>query len=166
MKSKQNSYKSQILAGSSLFAVKYGFEPFSVNSRVHIQATHDYHPGRCNNFFLYFFFFYRDQLIPEWLPLLAECPVILRMYEDAALLRDRTAVNSLIAVLETLHDFPVTLEASLVKGIDLWVTLTQKNSPPSKPFIQSASLTEQGGSEGERFEGKEALLLIQINRLK
>ncbi|KAM8909350.1 DENN domain-containing protein 5B-like isoform 5-T5 [Spinachia spinachia] len=61
----------------------------------------------------------RDRLLPQWLPLLVECPVIPRMYEDTALLRDRTSVNSLIGVLETLHDFPVTLEASLVKGIDL-----------------------------------------------
>ncbi|XP_042259059.1 DENN domain-containing protein 5B isoform X5 [Thunnus albacares] len=61
----------------------------------------------------------RDRLLPQWLPLLVECPVILRMYEDTALLRDRTTVNALIGVLETLHDFPITLEASLVKGIDL-----------------------------------------------
>ncbi|KAG7235831.1 hypothetical protein INR49_002131 [Caranx melampygus] len=61
----------------------------------------------------------RDRLLPQWLPLLVECPVILRMYEDTALLRDRTTVNTLIQVLETLHDFPITLESSLVKGIDL-----------------------------------------------
>ncbi|XP_071359109.1 DENN domain-containing protein 5B isoform X1 [Trachinotus anak] len=61
----------------------------------------------------------RDRLLPQWLPLLVECPVILRMYEDTALLRDRTTVNALIEVLETLHDFPITLESSLVKGIDL-----------------------------------------------
>ncbi|XP_054482779.1 DENN domain-containing protein 5B-like, partial [Anoplopoma fimbria] len=61
----------------------------------------------------------RDRLLPQWLPLLVECPVIPRMYEDTALLRDRTTVNALIGVLETLHDFPVTMEASLVKGIDL-----------------------------------------------
>ncbi|XP_056131677.1 DENN domain-containing protein 5B isoform X2 [Lampris incognitus] len=61
----------------------------------------------------------RDRLLPQWLPLLVECPVILRMYEESALLRDRTTVNTLIGVLETLHDFPVTLETSLVKGIDL-----------------------------------------------
>ncbi|XP_051801252.1 DENN domain-containing protein 5B isoform X2 [Acanthochromis polyacanthus] len=61
----------------------------------------------------------RDRLLLQWLPLLVECPVILRMYEDTALLRDRTTVNALIGVLETLHDFPITLEASLVKGIDL-----------------------------------------------
>ncbi|KAM6961935.1 DENN domain-containing protein 5B isoform 6-T6 [Tautogolabrus adspersus] len=61
----------------------------------------------------------RDRLLPQWLPLLVECPVILRMYEDTAQLRDRTTVNALIGVVETLHDFPITLEASLVKGIDL-----------------------------------------------
>ncbi|XP_040031401.2 DENN domain-containing protein 5B isoform X2 [Gasterosteus aculeatus] len=61
----------------------------------------------------------RDRLLPQWLPLLVECPVIPRMYEETALLRDRASVNALIGVLETLHDFPVTLEASLVKGIDL-----------------------------------------------
>ncbi|XP_034719370.1 DENN domain-containing protein 5B-like isoform X5 [Etheostoma cragini] len=61
----------------------------------------------------------RDRLLPQWLPLLVECPLILRMYEDTALLRDRSTVNTLIGVLETIHDFPITLEASLVKGIDL-----------------------------------------------
>ncbi|XP_046873640.1 DENN domain-containing protein 5B isoform X2 [Hypomesus transpacificus] len=61
----------------------------------------------------------RDRLLPQWLPLLVECPLIQRMYEDSALLRERTTVNALISVLETLHDFPITLEASLVKGIDL-----------------------------------------------
>ncbi|KAF3859462.1 hypothetical protein F7725_021861 [Dissostichus mawsoni] len=52
-------------------------------------------------------------------PLLVECPVIQRMYEDSALLRDRATVSSHIDVLETLHDFPITLEASIVKGIAL-----------------------------------------------
>uniref|UniRef100_A0A8C9XHG1 DENN/MADD domain containing 5B n=1 Tax=Sander lucioperca TaxID=283035 RepID=A0A8C9XHG1_SANLU len=61
----------------------------------------------------------RDRLLPQWLPLLVECPLILRMYEDTALLRDRSTVSTLIGVLETIHDFPITLEASLVKGIDL-----------------------------------------------
>ncbi|KAL2102240.1 hypothetical protein ACEWY4_001408 [Coilia grayii] len=61
----------------------------------------------------------RDRLLPEWLPLLVECPVITRMYEETAMLRDRTTVNSLISVLQTLHDFAITLETSLVKGIEL-----------------------------------------------
>lgn len=45
--------------------------------------------------------------------------MIARMYEESALLRDRTTVNSLIGVLQALHDFSITLEASLIKGIDL-----------------------------------------------
>ncbi|KAG7277641.1 hypothetical protein CRUP_025326 [Coryphaenoides rupestris] len=61
----------------------------------------------------------RDHVIDRWLPLLAECPLLQRMYEEVALLRDRTTVGTLIGVLETLHHFPITLEASLVKGVDL-----------------------------------------------
>ncbi|KAG5830703.1 hypothetical protein ANANG_G00313440 [Anguilla anguilla] len=61
----------------------------------------------------------RDRLLPQWIPLLVECPMIARMYEESALLRDRTTVNTLIGVLQTLHDFSVTLETSLTKGIHL-----------------------------------------------
>ncbi|MFT7812607.1 DENN domain-containing protein 5B [Arapaima gigas] len=61
----------------------------------------------------------RDRLLPQWLPLLAECPLIVRMYEEHALLRDRTMVSTLVGVLQTLHDFNITLESSLVKGIQL-----------------------------------------------
>ncbi|XP_058481012.1 DENN domain-containing protein 5B isoform X1 [Solea solea] len=61
----------------------------------------------------------RDRLLPQWLPLLLDCPVVLLMYEETALLRDRVAVIGLVAVLETLHDFPITLDSSLTKGIDL-----------------------------------------------
>ncbi|XP_005742704.1 DENN domain-containing protein 5B-like isoform X3 [Pundamilia nyererei] len=61
----------------------------------------------------------RDRLLPQWLPLLVECPVILQMYEDTAMLRDPSTLNTLISVLEALHDFSITLEASLVKGINL-----------------------------------------------
>lgn len=62
---------------------------------------------------------HRDRLLPQWLPLLAECPVITRMYEENALLRDKLTVSSLVAVLETLHDFPITLESSLTKSVEL-----------------------------------------------
>uniref|UniRef100_A0A8C9T9E4 DENN/MADD domain containing 5B n=1 Tax=Scleropages formosus TaxID=113540 RepID=A0A8C9T9E4_SCLFO len=61
----------------------------------------------------------RDRLLPQWLPLLAECPLISRMYEEGALLRDRTTVSTLVGVLQTLHDFNITLESSLIKGIQL-----------------------------------------------
>ncbi|XP_034434887.1 DENN domain-containing protein 5B isoform X2 [Hippoglossus hippoglossus] len=61
----------------------------------------------------------RDRLLPQWLPLLVDCPVILQMYEDTALLRDHTTVSALIGTLQTLHNFPIKLESSLIKGIDL-----------------------------------------------
>ncbi|KAJ8382726.1 hypothetical protein SKAU_G00035040 [Synaphobranchus kaupii] len=61
----------------------------------------------------------RDRLLPHWLPLLAECPFTERMYKENALLRDRATVSTLINVLHALHDFPITLETSFVKGIDL-----------------------------------------------
>uniref|UniRef100_A0A8C2JII4 DENN/MADD domain containing 5B n=1 Tax=Cyprinus carpio TaxID=7962 RepID=A0A8C2JII4_CYPCA len=61
----------------------------------------------------------RDRMLPQWLPLLAECPVVTRMYEENALLRDKLTVSSLVAVLETLHDFPITLESSLTKSVEL-----------------------------------------------
>lgn len=41
------------------------------------------------------------------------------MYEDSALLRDRRTVNSLIRILQTMQDFSIVLEGSLVKGVDV-----------------------------------------------
>ncbi|KAM5299269.1 DENN domain-containing protein 5B isoform 2-T2 [Ctenodactylus gundi] len=61
----------------------------------------------------------RDRLLPRWIPLLAECPPITRMYEESALLRDHMAVNSLIRVLHTIQDFPIVLEGSLIKGVEV-----------------------------------------------
>ncbi|XP_041852569.1 DENN domain-containing protein 5B-like [Melanotaenia boesemani] len=61
----------------------------------------------------------RDRLLSQWLPLLSECPLTARTYEDGALLRDRASVHSLCRILQTLHEFSVTLEAALVKGVDL-----------------------------------------------
>ncbi|XP_071771497.1 DENN domain-containing protein 5B-like isoform X1 [Centroberyx gerrardi] len=61
----------------------------------------------------------RDRLLSQWLPLLAECHLTARTYEEGALLRDRAAVHSLSRILHTLHEFTVTLETALVKGVDL-----------------------------------------------
>ncbi|XP_041441792.1 DENN domain-containing protein 5B isoform X2 [Xenopus laevis] len=61
----------------------------------------------------------RDHLLALWIPLLAECPAITRMYEENALLRDPMTVNTLIRVLQTLQDFNIVLEGSLVKGVDV-----------------------------------------------
>ncbi|GCC22931.1 hypothetical protein chiPu_0001322 [Chiloscyllium punctatum] len=61
----------------------------------------------------------RDHLLHHWIALLADCPLIAQMYEDTALIKDHTLVNSLIRVLQTLQEFNITLETSLVKGIEI-----------------------------------------------
>uniref|UniRef100_A0A8C8M9N3 DENN domain-containing protein 5B n=1 Tax=Oncorhynchus tshawytscha TaxID=74940 RepID=A0A8C8M9N3_ONCTS len=61
----------------------------------------------------------RDQLLPQWLPLLAESHLTARLYEESALVQDHAAVNSLSRILHTLHEFPITLETALIKGVDL-----------------------------------------------
>uniref|UniRef100_A0A8C9ZKA2 DENN domain containing 5A n=1 Tax=Sander lucioperca TaxID=283035 RepID=A0A8C9ZKA2_SANLU len=61
----------------------------------------------------------RDHLLHHWIALLADCPITAQMYEDIALMKDRSLVNSLIRVLQTLQEFNITLEASLVKGVGI-----------------------------------------------
>lgn len=62
---------------------------------------------------------FRDHLLHHWIALLADCPITAQMYEEAALMKDRSLVNSLIRVLQTLQEFNITLEASLVKGVGI-----------------------------------------------
>uniref|UniRef100_A0A3P9KPG6 DENN/MADD domain containing 5A n=1 Tax=Oryzias latipes TaxID=8090 RepID=A0A3P9KPG6_ORYLA len=61
----------------------------------------------------------RDHLLHHWIALLADCPITSQMYEDTALLKDHSLVNSMIRVLQTLQEFNITLEASLVKGVGI-----------------------------------------------
>nr|XP_057932088.1 DENN domain-containing protein 5B-like [Doryrhamphus excisus] len=61
----------------------------------------------------------RDRLLSQWLPLLAECPLTARTYEDSALMRDHSSVHSLSRILQTLNEFTITLETSLIKGVAL-----------------------------------------------
>ncbi|XP_068117170.1 DENN domain-containing protein 5A isoform X2 [Hyperolius riggenbachi] len=61
----------------------------------------------------------RDHYLHQWIALLADCPIIAQMYEETALIKDHTLVNSLIRVLQTLQEFNITLESSLVKGINI-----------------------------------------------
>ncbi|XP_063737521.1 DENN domain-containing protein 5A isoform X2 [Eleginops maclovinus] len=61
----------------------------------------------------------RDHLLHHWIALLADCPIMAQMYEDTSLMKDLSLVNSLIRVLQTLQEFNITLEASLVKGVGI-----------------------------------------------
>lgn len=91
----------------------------------------------------------RDRLLSHWLPLLAELPLTARVYEDGALLRDRAAVHSLSRILRTLNEFTVTLETSLVKGIDLW-PWKRLDKDHDQLFIFSAV----GGKRREKYDSK------------
>ncbi|XP_072292145.1 DENN domain-containing protein 5B-like [Eucyclogobius newberryi] len=86
---------------------------------VHAINSSPRNIGKEGKFQLFVCLGIRDQLLALWLPLLAECPLTGRTYEDIALLRDRAAVHALSRILHTLYGFNITLEASLVKGIEL-----------------------------------------------
>ncbi|XP_053575001.1 DENN domain-containing protein 5B isoform X2 [Bombina bombina] len=75
--------------------------------------------GKDGKFQLLFCLGARDHLLAQWIPLLAECPAITRMYEENALLRDNVIVHSLVRVLQTLEDFNIVLEGSLIKGVEV-----------------------------------------------
>uniref|UniRef100_A0A3P9PRA8 DENN/MADD domain containing 5B n=1 Tax=Poecilia reticulata TaxID=8081 RepID=A0A3P9PRA8_POERE len=86
---------------------------------VHAINSSPRNIGKEGKFQLFVCLGIRDRLLSQWFPLLAECPLTARTYEDGALLRDRAALHSLCRILQTLNDFSITLEAALVKGVDL-----------------------------------------------
>uniref|UniRef100_A0A3B5N1B2 Uncharacterized protein n=1 Tax=Xiphophorus couchianus TaxID=32473 RepID=A0A3B5N1B2_9TELE len=86
---------------------------------VHAINSSPRNIGKEGKFQLFVCLGIRDKLLSQWFPLLAECPLTARTYEDGALLRDRAALHSLCRILQTLNDFSITLEAALVKGVEL-----------------------------------------------
>ena len=67
--------------------------------------------------------FYREKVLHRWVKMISKTPVTISMYEERSFLRDPNLLTFLIQILESLKDFKVVLEASLIKGIDLWVIL-------------------------------------------
>uniref|UniRef100_UPI00358FF0A7 DENN domain-containing protein 5A-like isoform X2 n=1 Tax=Myxine glutinosa TaxID=7769 RepID=UPI00358FF0A7 len=61
----------------------------------------------------------RDHVLHNWLATLADCPANAHMYEEWAILRDRSIVKALVHLLQVLHGFNITLEGSLVKGVEV-----------------------------------------------
>ena len=62
-------------------------------------------------------FFDRDHLLHDWFELLSTCPATTNMYDTPSFFRDTTLVQFLVDLLQTLMEFNITLEASLLKGI-------------------------------------------------
>ncbi|XP_013380096.1 DENN domain-containing protein 5B isoform X2 [Lingula anatina] len=61
----------------------------------------------------------RDHVLERWLPVMAEAPVTASMYEENSFMREPTLLNFVVHLIHSLRDFTITLEASLVKGLDV-----------------------------------------------
>ena len=63
--------------------------------------------------------FSRDHTLQKWLPMIASTIVTAQMYEEKSFLRDRDLISFVIHILDTLNDFDIVLETSLVRGLDI-----------------------------------------------
>ena len=62
----------------------------------------------------------RDRLLPRWIKIISKTRVTTSMYEEQSFLRDPALLQFVIQVLESLKDFEIVLEASLIRGVNLW----------------------------------------------
>ena len=62
----------------------------------------------------------RDRLLPRWIKIISKTRVTASMYEEQSFLRDPALLQFVIQVLESLKDFEIVLEASLIRGVNLW----------------------------------------------
>ena len=62
----------------------------------------------------------RDRLLPRWIKIISKTRVTSSMYEEQSFLRDTALLQFVVQVLESLKDFDIVLEASLVRGVNLW----------------------------------------------
>lgn len=67
----------------------------------------------------FYCFIFRDHVLQKLIPLIAITPVTGQMYEEASFFRDPSLTNFLVHILGTLDEFEITLEASLVRGLDI-----------------------------------------------
>ncbi|XP_046341976.1 DENN domain-containing protein 5B-like isoform X2 [Haliotis rufescens] len=61
----------------------------------------------------------RDHCLHRWLPLMAQTNMVAQMYEENCFMRDPSLINFLVHILDTLSEFPIVLEASLLRGLDI-----------------------------------------------
>ena len=61
----------------------------------------------------------RDRLLPRWIKIISKTRVTASMYEEQSFLRDPALLQFVIQVLESLKDFEIVLEASLIRGVNL-----------------------------------------------
>ncbi|XP_078329219.1 DENN domain-containing protein 5A-like isoform X4 [Crassostrea virginica] len=61
----------------------------------------------------------RDHLLQKLLPFVANSPVTAQMYEENSFLRNYSHINYLVHILGTLEEFQITLESSLLRGLEI-----------------------------------------------
>ena len=63
--------------------------------------------------------FFRDHTFQKWLPMIAQNVITAQMYEEKSFMRDGDLIKSVTRILDTLNDFKIILESSLVRGLDI-----------------------------------------------
>ncbi|ESO93313.1 hypothetical protein LOTGIDRAFT_232739 [Lottia gigantea] len=61
----------------------------------------------------------RDHCLQKWLPLMVNTPVTGQMYEANSFLRDPRLTKFLVHIIETLNEFNIVLESSVLQGLNI-----------------------------------------------
>jgi len=61
----------------------------------------------------------RDHLLQRWIRIISKTPVTAQMYEEQSFMRDPALVQFLVQILDSLVEFSIKLEASLIRGVKL-----------------------------------------------
>jgi DENN domain-containing protein 5 len=61
----------------------------------------------------------RDRLLPRWIKVISKTRVTVNMYEEQSFLRDPALIQFVFQILDSLKEFDIVLEASLIKGVNL-----------------------------------------------
>ncbi|XP_041355210.1 DENN domain-containing protein 5B-like isoform X3 [Gigantopelta aegis] len=61
----------------------------------------------------------RDHCLHRWLPLMANTTVTGQMYEENSFLRDPALTKFLVHIINTLNEFPIVLEPSVLRGLEM-----------------------------------------------
>ncbi|CAG2191681.1 DENND5 [Mytilus edulis] len=61
----------------------------------------------------------RDHTLQKLMPIIANTPITAQLYEESSFLRSSSHINYLVHILSTLDEFTITLESSLLRGINI-----------------------------------------------
>ena len=61
----------------------------------------------------------RDHVLHRYISIMSRTCECMNMYEERSFLRDRSMLRYVMQLLESLNDFEIPLEKSLIKGVHL-----------------------------------------------